>query len=394
MSTTTENLGLFKYDVSADRDTSFSITNALNNNWDKIDNKAVQKTGDTFTGDVTIAKSKPNLTLDDANTANGNYAFIAFKSAKADISESTAPASNKNMWAIYGYDKNNSVTSRIAHLHNTSNNVYTGIETYRQINGETANSYVRIGVQPDGTPYVNTITPSESSNSSSIATTEWVNTKINAIPSVDPTETCVAKAGDIMTGNLTIYKNEPGVAMRNKKLTKGTNPTAESALEVSFNEKNGSNPENRLGKIMNSITTKGVVYTGIYAYPNNANSTTGSGIAIYYPKTGDPYTYAPPSDKLSSIVTTTGISKSQNGYLKLGNGIIIQWGLGNNTSASTTYQELPISYTVTTYTLAFSVSDANNVNAYIPIIKSQTEAGFNYALNSGYTHIGFIALGY
>lgn len=394
MSTTTENLGLFKYDVGADRNVSFSITNALNNNWDKIDNKAVQKTGDTFTGDVTISKSKPSLTLDDANTANSNYSYIAFKSAKADISESTAPASNKHMWAIYGYDKNNNVISRIANLHNTGNNVYTGIETYREVNGESINSFVRIGVQSDGTPFVNTVTPSESSNNTSIATTQWVNTKINAIPSVDPTETCVAKAGDMMTGNLSIYKNEPGVAMRNKKLTKGTNPTAESALEVSFNEKNGSNPENRLGKIMNSITTKGVVYTGIYAYPNNANSTAGSGIAIYYPKTGDPYTYAPPSDKLNSIVTTTGISKNQNGYLKLGNGIIIQWGLGNNTSASTTYQELPISYSVTTYTLAFSVSDTNNVNAYIPIIKSQTKAGFNYALNSGYQHIGFIALGY
>ena len=41
---------------------------------------------------------------------------------------------------------------------------------------------------------------------------------------------------------------------------------------------------------------------------------------------GNVYTYAPPSDAIGSIVTTTGINKSPNGYVKLGNGLIIQWG--------------------------------------------------------------------
>lgn len=37
MSTSTTNLGLFKYDIQSDGDSPFSITDALNNNWDKID---------------------------------------------------------------------------------------------------------------------------------------------------------------------------------------------------------------------------------------------------------------------------------------------------------------------------------------------------------------------
>lgn len=37
MSSTTPNLGLFKYDPTTDANVAFSITNALNNNWDKID---------------------------------------------------------------------------------------------------------------------------------------------------------------------------------------------------------------------------------------------------------------------------------------------------------------------------------------------------------------------
>lgn len=37
MSTTTPNLGLFKYDPSTDSAQTFNITKALNENWDKID---------------------------------------------------------------------------------------------------------------------------------------------------------------------------------------------------------------------------------------------------------------------------------------------------------------------------------------------------------------------
>ena len=37
MSTTTDVLSLFKYDPVADADSTFNITQGLNNNWDKID---------------------------------------------------------------------------------------------------------------------------------------------------------------------------------------------------------------------------------------------------------------------------------------------------------------------------------------------------------------------
>ena len=42
MSSTTSNLGLFKYDTTADSNVAFSITKALNNNWDIIDEKCGQ----------------------------------------------------------------------------------------------------------------------------------------------------------------------------------------------------------------------------------------------------------------------------------------------------------------------------------------------------------------
>ena len=43
MSTTTSNFSLFKYDTTNDASTAFSITNALNNNWDKLDANCVKR---------------------------------------------------------------------------------------------------------------------------------------------------------------------------------------------------------------------------------------------------------------------------------------------------------------------------------------------------------------
>lgn len=47
MSNTTPNLNLFKYDVTTDSNVPFSITTALNNNWDKIDTEINLKANKT-----------------------------------------------------------------------------------------------------------------------------------------------------------------------------------------------------------------------------------------------------------------------------------------------------------------------------------------------------------
>ena len=97
MSTTTSNLGLFKYDTIEDVNTPFSIDNALNNNWDIIDetvsglgNNYVSKTGDTMTGALSLKVDNQwgqllNITNKSiiANTApsENKYAYISFKGA-------------------------------------------------------------------------------------------------------------------------------------------------------------------------------------------------------------------------------------------------------------------------------------------------------------------------
>lgn len=91
MTTTTANLGLFKYESGTDANLAFSITNALNNNWDKLD-KAIttDKTQTisgtkTFTGNPVFEGSPANaITVKNPNTTAGSSS-INFSNSDGNI---------------------------------------------------------------------------------------------------------------------------------------------------------------------------------------------------------------------------------------------------------------------------------------------------------------------
>ena len=94
MSTATEKLELFKYDVEGDKKSTFNITKCLNENWDKIDEFA-----------KSISNNKLDLDATNLNTAGESYvAGLSFPSTKsvdvnllASGSTYTAPA---NGWFV------------------------------------------------------------------------------------------------------------------------------------------------------------------------------------------------------------------------------------------------------------------------------------------------------
>lgn len=70
MSTTTTNLGLFKYDVTMDANVPFNINNALNNNWDRLD--AIDREITTLTnGTISLIRNKTLYKYD----VSGNTTF-------------------------------------------------------------------------------------------------------------------------------------------------------------------------------------------------------------------------------------------------------------------------------------------------------------------------------
>ena len=82
MSTTTENLNLFKYDPIQDAKKTFNIQQALNNNWDKIDNMTPTKANTALSNLTDEGKAK----FDGQWVKGGGYIF-----QNRTLSTSTSP---------------------------------------------------------------------------------------------------------------------------------------------------------------------------------------------------------------------------------------------------------------------------------------------------------------
>ena len=114
-------------------------------------------------------------------------------------------------------------------------------------------------------------------------------------------------------------------------------------------------------------------------------------------KDGTISTYAPPSDAINSIVTTVAKSKSENGYFKLGNGLIIQFGLVKNMSNNKAWVNFPIPFTAVPQVV--TTSDKNGIaDGYNSYVSDVSITGFN-AFNKEYgtsvnCWVHWIAIGY
>lgn len=85
MSTTTENLNLFKYNTATDGAMEFSITNALNNNWDKVDKVSTSQLIETInSGTISLNnKSIYKITPSAATTFTFNTAGLGLTSSSS-----------------------------------------------------------------------------------------------------------------------------------------------------------------------------------------------------------------------------------------------------------------------------------------------------------------------
>jgi len=97
---------------------------------------------------------------------------------------------------------------------------------------------------------------------------------------------------------------------------------------------------------------------------------------------------APSSDSLNSVITTTGIFKSANGYVKLGNGIIIQWGNAGGGGTIT----FPTPFSSDNFSVTATIKSANGTNDNDAITGKRTTS-FDFHNYSGGGCL-WIAIGY
>lgn len=175
----------------------------------------------------------------------------------------------------------------------------------------------------------------------------------------------VHKSGDTMTGRLRFDSDDGaiGVLQQGTQLDNTTAPSEQKIIPIGrcIDANN-----NILGDVRIVRDQSGSQVTYIMA----RNAMTGSaitvqlGVGVNYK--GQAYTYAPPCAITNSIVTTTGISLGTNGYVKLGNGLIIQYGqlstasaISGNSSVNTTLT-FPTAFTTNQYELSILPKNITN----------------------------------
>jgi hypothetical protein len=109
----------------------------------------------------------------------------------------------------------------------------------------------------------------------------------------------------------------------------------------------------------------------------------------------------PNNAAVGTAIATAAISKSASGYLKLGNGIIIQWGRQNSDGHSYNKKySLPTAFSSTNYKVVANLYNTNDSDRVFFVIKTQATSYF-YARaqgveggSSGTTACQWIAIGY
>lgn len=162
-----------------------------------------------------------------------------------------------------------------------------------------------------------------------------------------------------------------GVRTQNTVVTKGTAPSSSSGAQYTFQATGGLGIEYRLGAVEFSYDTSGTTAARLEAHKAVAGSSDYAQIAVFYPASGDAYTYAPtPTD----TTTTSGTQIATTGWVNsTGNNVVHLTGNETVGGVKTFTSTLTYSGTGGT-TLKMTRSDINYSN-YVASTKN-VYAGF------------------
>lgn len=211
------------------------------------------------------------------------------------------------------------------------------------------------------------------------------------------TDNAVSKYGDTMTeGAMLTFLNQSahsyiGISALNKyaDVTQSKPAVQEDYMYINCFDKN----DKMTGEIFTKHMTNGAVCTCVRGYGHSTGKQVMSELQAVVDVNGTAYATAPPSYEKNSIVTTTGIKKATSGYLKLGNGIIFQWGTFKATVEGTSTITFPTPFSNANYA-PFCRRHQERDNDYENgFASSRTTTSFKAGTWNGYTY-SWYAIGY
>jgi len=317
---------------------------------------------DTTVDDSNLVHKTGNETIGGRKTYTNSYL-----QKNTALTKGTLPSS-ANWWVNEYTDKNGSgLNNRLACMEyaiSTNGDVYTHLRTYKYASNNSDNATLSIVYPITGNPFATAPTPTTttSTDSTQIATTGWVNSIDNNI---------VHKTGNETIGGDKTFNND--VHFNNGVF-----------VDAAYGVEGG---QIEFAKAPNSSLT-GTIKLDVYKNSMRmfGPDSNGNNRVVIEADIEDNALYIPASDKINSAVSTTGINKAQDGYVKFGNGLIIQWGF-SNTSGSTTVT-FPTAFTSTNY-----VAVGNSTGGSYVVINRNSQSTTSMTM-SNTVSFEWIAIGY
>ena len=291
---------------------------------------------------------------------SGNETITGAKTFQANIS-----LQNKNVekgetgtaryWQMGHYDKNGTNGANRFGMWQTTltagGDVKSALYAYKNLAGNSS-TYTELDVvyPASGSPYVTIPTPTEDTTSSKQADTVGArNTKLADYVTTNTTQEITGQK--TFSLDLNVSRSFAAINLNASNVTKGTAPASDTLFaRYRLRDTDGTLMSSLFGIYRRSKANE----VGLEVMKADAGSDSAyDRLSLVANADGTFYATCPAGDVAGSIVTTSAISKAGNGYVKLGNGVIINWG-------KTTVQTSSQSVTVT-----FSKAFSNNNGAHV-----------------------------
>ena len=329
--------------------------------------------GETYINDYSYTSStimyQPNVTFN-IGYNSWDVSSVDFFTGTIDLNESYIKVNGVTWW------RGVTNTTTIQLRHDTASNWSTVNPTLAEgeVGIETDTRKQKIG---DGSTAWNSLAYDLGSTALQSIASSDVLTALGYTP--------VNKTGDTMSGNLVISTDNAyneSLSLKNTFINKNSAPSTNSFTWLPFKDANDAIVA---GMYLRDTTNERELRLRVDSRDGN-----NDGFCIGYDANNVAYTSCPQSDVANSIVTTIAKSKSQNGYYKLGNGLIIQWGFLSQVSAPGSILFPTAFSSATSYSITSGVA-TSGASIYF---SSASSTGINYTASTAKKDYYWIAVGY
>ena len=277
-----------------------------------------------FVNDKISSITTDYVTTNTAQTISGQKTFsyqsepIHIKDARFDVS--TKPSTNVNNSVVI-FDKNNKQVGYYQVTQESNGNNSANLTaTHYKTDGTIVRGSIRVGVNNTGATYTYAPTPGSSSNDTSIATTKWVNDKVNPIKNDYVTATTAQE----VTGAKVFSHSGSAIALKDPSIDVSATPKTTMYHSFILKDKNNKN----VGMLQFSHNTNNEHTTAISAIAQKTDGTNLFSSILVACKSDGTYKTSCPSPASNSndtsIATTAWVnSKISANQANVPTGIII-----------------------------------------------------------------------